>query len=659
LTGIMGLYALRVLFALAVFSIFVHVASIKTKKRIYRKASRILMLALFLVTLFASLSLVWLLASENFSYAYVVEYTSRELPVIYRIAAFWGGSAGSLLFWLLVLSFYGVTISYSKHDNCEEMLPIVSIIITVIMAFYVILLNFAAFPFERISPPPTDGNGLNPLLQNPGMTVHPVNLYLGYIGFTIPYAYAMAGLLLSRTDTVWLTVTRRWTLISWVFLGIGIIYGAHWSYEELGWGGYWAWDPVENASILPWFTATAFLHSALVQERRGMLRLWNVILITMTFLLTLFGTYLVRSGAIWSIHAFTNGPMGRFFLIFIAILFIFSVSVIVLRLPIFRESNRFESVVSREASFVINNVLFLAIACIVLWGTLYPITSRYLLGQQMVVGESYYNSVVLPVAVCVLMLMGIGQIVSWRKDSCTLILVKARIPFVLALAVTILFTILLFHQYGHIFYLAMSGLFAASFAIFSIFTLTLKRLSHMRSHKLRDIFRSRRWFGAQIVHISFAVIAVGIIASGGFHVDKQVNMSIRNQVQIGNYHVEFVGMGMTNASRGAEARKIYANLIVSRGTRVLGVMRPAAYFYQDGQAPMESVTLYSRPLMDFYVVMLGMSKDNQHAIFDFHLNPLVEWIWFGGYLLIFGTLLSLWPDSLYRKDKVVISEGEN
>ncbi|MCL6444645.1 MAG: cytochrome c biogenesis protein CcsA, partial [Alicyclobacillus sp.] len=301
--GTFGQTVLSILLLVVAGSIAVNGMAATTHRARWRQAGRAAMFAQFLCAAAAAFALWWLLISENWSYAYVSNYTGPGLALIYRVAAFWGGNEGSLLFWLLILTLYGFLVTLTRHEDSERMLPVVSIILSCISAFFAIIVRFTANPFVRL-PHPKTGAGLNPLLQNPGMTVHPVNVYLGFIGFSIPFAYAIAGLVLNKTDATWLRVTRRWTLVSWLFLSIGIIYGAHWSYEELGWGGYWAWDPVENASLLPWLTGTAFLHSAIVQEKRGMLKAWNVILVTLTFLLTVLGTYLTRSGVLWSIHAF-------------------------------------------------------------------------------------------------------------------------------------------------------------------------------------------------------------------------------------------------------------------------------------------------------------------------------------------------------------------
>ncbi|MCL6548760.1 MAG: cytochrome c biogenesis protein CcsA, partial [Alicyclobacillus sp.] len=430
LTGEIGEVALRLLLVAAAGTAVIHGGAARGTER-WRRWSRRVTWVPFALAALASAALIELLVTENWAYAYVAEYTGKGLALVYRIAAFWGGNAGSLLFWALILTLYAWVAAQVRHPDSERMQPVVSFLLSVITLFFAVVLNFAADPFVRLPHPASAGNGLNPLLQNPGMTVHPVNVYLGYIGFSVPFAYAMAGLWLRKTDATWLIVTRRWTLVSWLFLSIGIVYGARWSYEELGWGGYWAWDPVENASLLPWLTSTAFLHSAVVQERRGMLKAWNVVLITLTFLLTLLGTFLTRSGVLWSIHAFANGPLGVYFASFLAVAAVLSACLIAVRWRDLRPDRRFEAVVSKETGFMLNNVLFLGSTFAVLWGTVFPLLSEWFTGQPMVVGPPFYNKVNLPLAIAILLLMAIGPLVAWRRSSVAGVLRTVAYPLLI------------------------------------------------------------------------------------------------------------------------------------------------------------------------------------------------------------------------------------
>jgi len=653
--GIIGQSSVRLLLLAVIVGLIFHVLAIWKRTASFRKWSRFSMLLQFLFAAIASMSLIVLLIRGDYHFPYVAEYTSNGLSLIYRIAAFWGGNAGSLLFWCFILTVYGVVVAYSRHEDSERMLPIVSGIMTVVIGFYTLLVNFSANPFIRTLTAPSNGNGLNPLLQNPGMTVHPVNVYLGYVGFTVPFAYAMAGLILKKTDATWLKVTRRWTLISWLFLGIGIVYGAHWSYEELGWGGYWAWDPVENASLLPWLTGTAFLHSAIVQERKGMLKGWNVTLVTLTFLLTLLGTFLTRSGVLWSIHAFANAPIGSDFLLFLSIMLISSVGLIVYRWNTLKPDKQFEAVVSKETSFMLNNVLFLGSAFAVFWGTIFPIVSEAVTGHRMMVSGPFYNSVNLPLAVCIMLLMGIGPVVAWRRATVKSIVLTIVYPFLIAILLGIAFSGVLRFTYHRTSILATLAIIAAIFVLLTVFLEFYRsvqaRVQMTGQSALKSFFKllskNRRRYGGYVVHLAIAAMAVGIAGSGAYHVDLQEPMTVGQTTPlIGDYKLTFAGMGVsgTKGTNADGSRSLYANLIVHEGGKTLGVLRPSATFYTNGQEPSTDVALLSQPLRDLYVVLLGTGQ-NSEAVFDIHVNPLVQFIWWGGYLFIIGTLVSLWPES--------------
>ncbi|MCL6637242.1 MAG: heme lyase CcmF/NrfE family subunit [Alicyclobacillus sp.] len=647
--GILGQAALRGLWAVACVAVFVHIAAIRTGRSGWRRVSRAAMALLLMCSAIASAALIGLLLTENDTYAYVAEYTGPGLPWVYRIAAFWGGNAGSLLLWALVLTLYGTVVAYTQHIDSSRMQPRVSVVLTALVLFYATLLNTQANPFLRL-PTPMPPSGLNPLLQNPGMTVHPVNVYLGYVGFAVPFAYAVAALWLGRTDAVWLQVTRRWTLISWLFLSIGILYGAHWSYEELGWGGYWAWDPVENAALLPWLTATAFLHSAIVQEKRGLLKAWNMILIAVTFDLTLLGTFLTRSGVLWSIHAFANGPLGVAFLTLLGISTVLAAILIIWRWPQLRTHRSLDALASKESAFLLNNVLFLACAFAVLWGTVFPLVSEAVGGRKLMVGAPFYNTVTLPLAVTILALMGIGPLLAWRRARGRAVWTAVAGPLWLSAVLATGGTVVMQHAYPHRSMLAALALWAALFAALSVF----REFAHavrartqltgdpLGRSLLRLLTLHRRRFGGYMVHLGVAVMAVGIVGSGAYHEDVQVQLRPGQTAALGPYSVSFAGMGVRNDSQG---RELYANLVVARQGRNLGVLQPGAEFYQNGQQPTTQVALYSRPLQDLYAVLLGTAPNQgDAAVFDLHVNPLVQWIWWGGYLFILGTLVSLWPE---------------
>ncbi|MCL6625571.1 heme lyase CcmF/NrfE family subunit [Alicyclobacillus shizuokensis] len=645
--GDLGQAALRLLLAVLVLSMAWHGWTVARPTTNRVRVGRTLVLMQFALAALASAALVDLLVSENLAYTYVAEYTGPHLPLIYRIAAFWGGNAGSLLFWMFILTVYGSVLAAIRQDGEQRVVPLALCISNGITLFYGLLLVFVANPFERLPHPAAVGNNLNPLLQNPGMTVHPVNVYLGCIGFTVPYAYAMACVWLKQTDDAWLRVTRRWSMVAWLFLGIGIVYGAHWSYEELGWGGYWAWDPVENASLLPWLTATAFLHTAMAQERRGLFSLWNIVLITLTFVLTLFGTFLTRSGTVWSIHAFADGPLGVYYLTFIGLVVAFSVATILLRGGSMRSGRRLQAVVSRESGFLLNNLLLLAVMFAVLWGTVYPLVSQLLVGRQMVVSASFYNDVALPVAVVILALMAVGSRIAWGKSSVTEVVRSSLGSGLVALAAAGVYTLWMYMAYGRLSWLAAAAMLTAGWVMASVLSEWLAALRRRMAETGDGLGRSvyavianhrRRW-GGYCVHLAFAVMAVGVVGSGAYHLERQQVLAPGQTAVIGAYQLTFADIAV---KPGEGTRQMYADLVVSQEGRTLGVLCPAVTFYADGQQPLTNVAIYSRPLADLYVVMIGTSGGTR-AVFDFHLNPLVSWIWWGGYLMIFGTLFSLWP----------------
>ena len=627
----------------------------KKNNRLIKSAKRAIILQFGLIII-ASVALLTLLLSLNFRFAYVAEYTSKSLSVLYRIAAFWGGDAGSLLFWLLVMSIYLFVVMLVRHEYEDAYKPIVTAIIAFVMTFFILIVNVMANPFATLPYTPENGNGLNELLQNPGMTVHPVNLYLGYIGFLVPFAYAMASLWLKKTDASWLAITRRWTLIAWLFLSCGIIYGAHWSYEELGWGGYWSWDPIENAALMPWLSATAFLHSAMIQERKAMFKTWNVILIALTFMLTMFGTALTRGGMIWSIHAFSNGSMGFFFMLFVGILTLGSVVMIVWRFSSIRASAKLEAIVSKETGFLLNNILFLGMLFAVFLGTIFPLVTEAITGSQMLVNGSFYDTVVLPIGVLVILLMAIGPLLAWRKASINRVRRALLWPFILSLLATLFLALS-----GYRNLLALASYFAAFLVMLTIFLeFTQGVMARRQKTKeaivvafLRMIRKNQRRYGGYIVHLALVIMVIGLTSTGSFGQKITVNLKPGQSMSIGDYVLLYHGLE-TDFSHGKIDLK--ADVVVYTGQgQTLGLLKPAVTFYENGQQPATDLALYSTLLSDLYVVLDGTDNSTQEALFDVHLNPLVSMIWLGGYLFVFGAILCFWPE---RKRKEIVEHND-
>src|SRR5919199_223820 len=431
------------------------------------------LLAAFGASVVASAVLLAALARHDFSFQYVADHTSRELPLGYTLTAFWGGQEGSLPLWLLVLTGSSVAAVLLNRHAGRDVVAWVVPVLGLVGTFFAIMLVFVSSPFA-IQPPAADGAGLNPSLQNPYMAIHPPMLYLGYVGLTIPFAFAMGALLSRRTDERWIVATRRWTLAAWTFLGIGQLLGAHWAYVEIGWGGYYAWDPVENAALMPWLAATAFLHSVMIQEKRGMLKVWNMVLVALAFELSIFGTFLTRSGVISSIHSFAKSPIGSWFLAFVVVSSLFSVALIVSRLPLLRAQTRLESPLSREATFLYNNLLLVALCLTVLWGVLFPILTEAVKGESRTIGRPYYDFFLRSFGLPLLLLMGIGPLIAWRRTSLRSLVRTLRWPIAAALAAGVA---LVLAGAGS----SLPGLVAYTFSAFVLATITVELVRGTRA----------------------------------------------------------------------------------------------------------------------------------------------------------------------------------
>ncbi|MEE9557641.1 MAG: cytochrome c biogenesis protein CcsA, partial [Candidatus Adiutricales bacterium] len=434
-----GYYSLLFAFFISAYSGLVSFIGARANRGDMLDSSRKAALAVFGLLTLAVAALIYALVTRDFSLAYVTKYTSGTLPMIYTVAAFYAGQAGSLLLWGWLLAAFSVLVLFQNRRQNRELLPYVLSVLMALTFFFILLMVFVTNPFEKLSPVPLEGHGLNPMLQNPGMIFHPTTLFLGYVGFSVPFAFALAALITGQLGDVWIRTTRKWTMISWFFLGAGNLLGAQWAYVELGWGGYWAWDPVENASFMPWLLGTAYLHSVMIQEKRGMLKVWNMLLILGTFMLTIFGTFITRSGIIASVHSFGQSSLGYIFLAFLGLILVVSLTLLVFRLPDLKSRNRLDSLLSRESSFLYNNLLVVGIAFTVLWGTLFPIISEAVRGVKITVGPPFFNAVIIPIALALLLLTGICPLIAWRKTSVKKFLNKIILPAVLPLIGTVIF----------------------------------------------------------------------------------------------------------------------------------------------------------------------------------------------------------------------------
>ncbi|MDQ4082034.1 MAG: cytochrome c biogenesis protein CcsA, partial [Actinomycetota bacterium] len=549
--ALLGRAALLIAFALATYAALGGGYAAWRGRRRLLESARSALVASLAATVVASLVLLGALAANDFSLLYVADLTSRELPLAYTLAAFWGGQEGSLLLWLLVLLTMGTGAVALNPRLTRDVLPWTVPIIAGVASFFAFLLVFVASPFVT-GPAPADGAGLNPSLQNPYMLAHPPLLYLGYVGLTIPFAFAMAALASRRNDERWIVATRRWTLTAWMFLGVAILLGAKWAYEEVGWGGWYAWDPVENAALMPWLVATAFLHSVLMQEKKDILRLWNAVLVTFAFSLSLFGTFLTRSGILSSIHSFTQSSIGPWFLGFIALVAGASIALILARLDLLRSRTRLESLVSREAAFLYNNLFLVALALTVLWGVLYPILSEAVRGVTVTVGAPYYDFFAIVFGLPVVLLMGIGPLVAWRRASLRSLATSVAWPATAAVAVG---AVLLALGAGS----SLVGLVGYTFGAFVLAAIVLEFARGTRTRKaLGDatwvsafatlVGRNRRRYGGYVVHAAIVLLLVGAVGIGAFSTSREARLRPGESVEVAGYTLRLLGSEQRRAA---------------------------------------------------------------------------------------------------------------
>ncbi|MBD0317920.1 MAG: heme lyase CcmF/NrfE family subunit [Thermoleophilia bacterium] len=619
-------------------------AAYRGRRRLADSARNALVGALA-ATVIASLVLLGALAAKDFSLVYVADHTSDELPLPYTLAAFWSGQEGSLLLWLLVLLAMSVSAVSLNARLTRHVLPWTVPVLAGVATFFAILLVFVASPFTTQSRP-ADGLGLNPSLQNPYMLAHPPLLYLGYVGLTIPFAFAMAALASRRTDERWIIATRRWTLAAWAFLGFAILLGAKWAYEEVGWGGWYAWDPVENAALMPWLVGTAFLHSVMVQEKKDMLRVWNAVLVALAFALALFGTFLTRSGILSSIHSFTQSSIGPWFLAFIAAVAAGSTALILVRLPLLRSRSRLESLVSREAAFLYNNLFLVAFALTVLWGVLYPILSEAVRGATLTVGPPYYDFFAIVFGLPIVLLMGIGPLVAWRRASLRSLGGSLVWP---AAAAVLAGVVLLALGAGS----SPVGLVGYTFAAFVLAAIALEFARGTRARRATGaatwlqaftslVARNRRRYGGYVVHAAIVLLLVGAVGIGGFSTKREARLRPGESVAVAGYTLTLLG---ADERRGANAQEIRARLAVERGGHELGTIEPGKNRYFAEEQTSNEVAIRSDFLRgeDLFVIADDFRRN---AVFlEIIVNPLVNLIWLAGLVFLAGSVVALWPDA--------------
>ena len=597
-------------------------------------------IAAFCTTLVASIVLVVALARRDLSFVYVAQHTSRSLPLGYALSAFWGGQEGSLLLWLLVLTGYS-SLAVWLNRRSGELLAWTVPVLGGVAVFFTFMLCFVSTPFATAAAP-ADGAGMVPSLQNPYMLAHPPMLYLGYVGLTIPFAFAMGALLSKRTDERWIVVTRRWTLAAWTFLGVGQLLGAHWAYVEIGWGGYYAWDPVENAALMPWLAATAFLHSVMIQEKRGMLKVWNMVLVALAFGLSIFGTFLTRSGVVNSIHSFSQSPLGGWFLGFIVVITVFSVGLIYIRLPLLRARTKLESLVSREATFLYNNLLLVALALTILWGVVYPLLTQAVNGETRSVSKPYYDFFLHTFGLPLLLLMGIGPLVAWRRASLRALGKTFIVP---AVAAVVTGVALIATGFGS----STPGLLAYTFSAFVAASIVLEFVRGRRAtgSLVRLVARNRRRYGGYIVHAAVLSLAIGVAGSSAYQTIRERSLQPGQSMEVAGYTLTY---GSLETKQLQNAQATSATVDVSRGGSHVTTLHPGKSFYPVEQSLSNDVSIYHDPrsLGDVYTIADGISKNGTLDL-KVLVKPLVNLVWLAGVIFVFGSLVALWPDAVEQR----------
>jgi cytochrome c-type biogenesis protein CcmF len=642
----LGRAALVTALLLLVYALVAGSLAARTRRRRLAASAQNALIAAFGASAVASAVLLAALARHDFSFQYVAEHTSRGLPLGYTLTAFWGGQEGSLLLWLLVLCGYAALAVLTTRRVARDLLAWTVPVLGLVGTFFAFMLVFVSSPFSTQAAT-ADGAGLNPSLQNPYKAIHPPMLYLGYVGLTIPFAFAIGALLSRRTDERWIVATRRWTLAAWGFLGVGQLLGAHWAYVEIGWGGYYAWDPVENAALMPWLAATAYLHSVMIQEKRGMLRVWNMVLVALAFCLSIFGTFLTRSGVIQSIHSFTQSPLGGWFLGFICFLAVGTTALILARLPLLRAKTKLESLVSREATFLYNNLLLVALCLTILWGVVYPLLSEAVRGQTSTVSKPYYNFFLHSFGLPLLLLMGIGPLVAWRRASVRALGRTFLWPLCSAIAAG---GILLALGAGS----SRIGVIAYTFSVFVLASIVLEFVRGTRARKALGteswasafsslVARNRRRYGGYVVHAAVVFLAIGIAGSSAYQTVREHRLHPGQSMTVAGHELVFRGFETTRTSNHKAIRAV---VDVFDGKRKVARMYPGKNDYFAEQQVSNEVAIRHN-LLDASDLFLIADQVNTDGSVDLKAlqKPLVNLIWLAGFVFVGGCLIALWPDA--------------
>jgi cytochrome c-type biogenesis protein CcmF len=679
---LLGSFCLLFALALSLYCFAVGIIGVVRKDRAgyaLAETARRAGIASFVAVTGAALALVWAALTNDFSVAYILHHSNRALPTPYKLAALWSGQEGSLLFWAWLLSGYGFVLRL-RHKVDQRLVATTSMILAGIQIFFLVLVTFVARPFGMMDRVAADGNGLNPLLQYAEMVIHPPMLYLGYVGFSVPFAFALAALIMKYPGEKWIHITRRWTMVTWLFLTCGIFLGAHWAYAVLGWGGYWGWDPVENASLLPWLSGTAFLHSVMMQEKRGMMKVWNVWLIFTTFMLSIFGTLLTRSGIVQSVHAFAQSSIGQWFAGdfgwtgtpwhsipyvypgFLEIIFGVCLWFYLKNRKHLQSENKLESLVSRESSFLFNNLVLLAACFAVLCGTLFPILSDWVRGYKITVGAPFFNKVMIPIGLFLIFLTGVGPLLAWRNTSLGSLRKNFAIPAGLALLMAIVLPLVGVSPRGDMAHFYSWLTFVLSTLVIATIASEFIRGGRVLQGKLQtNIFgamyhltrRNMRRYGGYVVHFGVVLVVIGV-AGQAFNQEKEQEMGLGDKLQVGHYTL--VGQEYSqddNANYQSES----ALLDVYKDGKYLTRLDPETRIFKVSRQPNHIVANYSTLREDLYVIYEGQNPDTGHPIIKAFVNPLVAWVWIGVVVIIFGTGLALVPNAQQMRSPVQVTVG--
>lgn len=642
-----GSYILALAYPVCLYSFLITLVGTQHKLNVLVTSGRRATYFTFFLLTLAVITLVTAFVTNDYSILYVVHYSNTALPLFFKVTGLWAGLDGSILFWVWLVALYSVIAIRTASKKNPDWAPWMNAVFMSVIFFFLSMILFANNPFAPQETTVIDGEGLNPLLQNIAMVIHPPSLYLGYTGFTVPFAFMIAALITRRMDAVWIEESRRWTMFAWFFLTLGNILGAAWAYVELGWGGFWAWDPVENAAFMPWLTASAYIHSVLIQKRRGMLMTWNVVLITLTFLLTLFGTYLTRSGVVQSVHAFSDSQLGPYFLSFLGLTALVALALTVSRRKDLKSVNTLQSFWSKESAFLFNNIVLVIATFAILWATLFPTLSEAINGQRITVGPPFFNKMMAPIGIILLILMGVAPMISWKKATPKNVRHNLFWPFMFGCATTVVLFILGLRQW----YVLSSG----SLIVFVLLTIILEFSRGLKAVGLQKnlrglpalvdliIFNNRR-YGGYLVHIGILMIFLAI-AGMVFKQEKDFNLTPGEIYQLEGMQYKYVQPVM---AEDANKSTLIAHVELVESGRILTTLKPARFFYKASEQPTTEVDIYHMFSKDIYLTVGNVDNATGKADFRLTINPLISFLWLGGFVILVGTVIALLPRGLKK-----------